>query len=206
MEIVKVEEVGVDAAAARAADVIAKGGIVAYPTDTLYGLGVNALDEAAVKRLKELKGRDEGKPISIMVPNVDAISWHAELTPAARVLAEKFLPGPLTLVVPAKEHLPQELTSSGTIGIRIPDDAFSRAFSAMSEHPITSTSANLAGMETPHTVKDLLAHFGPKMMLIDLYVDDGPRSGGVGSTVVSCLTNLPVVLREGAISKKDLGL
>ncbi len=206
MEIVKVEELGIDAAAARAADVISKGGIVAYPTDTLYGLGVNALDADALRRLKELKGREEGKPISIMVPSAEAISWHAELTPGARVLAEKFLPGPLTLVVPAKDHLPKELAPDGTVGIRVPDDAFTRAFSAMSEYPITSTSANLAGMETPHTVRDLLAHFGPKMGDIDLYIDDGPRSGGVGSTVVSCLSTLPVLLREGAISKKDLGL
>ncbi len=206
MEILKVEEIGLESAAAQAAEVIAKGGIVAYPTDTLYGLGVNALDVDALNRLKELKSRDEGKPISLMVPDADAIEKYAELTPAARVIAEKFLPGALTLVVPAKDILPKELAPNGTIGIRVPNDVFSLALAAASDVPVTSTSANLSGRETPKTVEELIAHFGEKASVIDLYIDAGPRNGGIGSTVISCLTNLPVVLREGAISKKELGL
>jgi L-threonylcarbamoyladenylate synthase len=206
MEIVKVSEIGLDAAAAKAAAVVAQGGIVVYPTDTLYGLGVNALDREALARLRALKVREKKKPMSILVPSVEAIEWHAELTPAAKTLAERFFPGALTLVVPAKPHVPDDITQNGSIGVRIPDDAFSRAFSMMSEYPVTATSANQAGIETPASVRDIVMHFGNRLHEIDLFVDDGPRGGGVPSTVVLCTSGAPRVLREGAIPRAVLGI
>ncbi len=206
MEILKVSEVGVDAAAARAAQVVADGGVIVYPTDTLYGLGVNAMNTVALARLRAIKMRDGKKPVSILVPSVEAIEWHADLAPAARELAHRFFPGALTLVAPAKEHLPEEVTFNGAIGIRVPDDAFSRVLASMSEFPVTATSANLAGTETPATIADIIRHFGPKISEIDLFIDDGPRDGGTPSTVVADMGGTLHILREGAITREALGL
>jgi L-threonylcarbamoyladenylate synthase len=206
MEILKVAEVGLDAAAARAAAVIALGGVVVYPTDTLYGLGVNALDQAAVERMRRLKGRDTKKPVSIMVPTVPAIAWHAELTPVASELATRFFPGKLTLVLPAKAHLPREIVLNDAIGVRIPDDPFSLALASMSEFPVTATSANLAGAATPATVQEIIQHFGRGIADIDLFIDDGPRPGDTPSTVVADMGGILRILREGALSREDLGL
>lgn len=206
MEILRVSEVGIDAAAAKAAAVIALGGVVVYPTDTLYGIGVNALDPEALKRMRSLKAREGKKPVSILVPTYEAIEWHAVMLPSARPIASRFFPGALTVVLPARTHLPKEVTHNGSIGIRIPDDAFSRALSMMSEYPITATSANLAGEHTPETVQDIILHFGPRIADIDLFIDDGPRKSEPASTVVSFTGDEPVVLREGAISREELGL
>jgi L-threonylcarbamoyladenylate synthase len=206
MEIVKVADVGIDAAAARAAAVIAAGGVVVYPTDTLYGIGVNALDRSALARMRDLKGRDVKKPVSILVPNLAAIDWHAAPTAAGRELAHRYFPGALTLVLPAKAHLPEEVTFNDAIGVRIPDDAFSAALSAMSEYPVTATSANLAGSSTPATVPEIMRHFGPKISEIDLFIDDGARGGDTPSTVVADINGTLRILREGAISRAILGL
>lgn len=206
MEILKVADVGLDAAAAKAAAVVAEGGVVIYPTDTLYGIGVNALDPSALLRMHGLKGRDTKKPVSILVPEVSAIDWHATPGAAARELASRYFPGALTLVVPAKAHLPKEVTFNNAIGIRIPDDAFSYALSTMSEYPVTATSANLAGSDTPATVQDIMRHFGSKISEIDLFIDDGPREGNTPSTVVADMGGILRILREGAISRDTLGL
>jgi len=206
MEIIKIDEVGIDEAAAKAAAIIAQGGVVVYPTDTLYGLGVNAFDALALERMREVKGRDKKKPVSILLPSVEHIARHTQLSPAARALAENHLPGALTLVLPAREHVPKELTLNGAVGVRVPNDEFSRTLAAMSEYPVTATSANLAGHETPETIPEIIRSFGHKIALIDLFIDAGRRSSEPASTVVAYINDVPHVLREGAISKKELGL
>ncbi len=206
MEILKVEEAGVEAAARAAAAVINSGGIVVYPTDTLYGIGVNALSIESLERLRALKGREAQKPVSIIVRSVDAIETYGALSPEARDIAEKFLPGALTLVLPATASVPKELAVNGTIGIRVPNDPFTLALAAASTVPVTSTSANLAGKDTPHTIEDIISHFGDAAHSVDLYIDAGPRSGGVASTVIAFTDSAPHVLREGVISKEELGL
>lgn len=206
MEIIKIEDVGVEAAAAKAAAIIARGGIVVYPTDTLYGLGVNALNRAALEKLRELKGRDKKKPISILVSSVEHIEHHAVLTPEARALAEKHLPGALTLVLPARDHVPAELMLNGAVGMRVPADAFTRALGLASPHPITATSANLSGQITAETIPEIMVHFGPRIAHIDLFVDGGKRQSEPPSTVVAYIDGVLRVLREGAISREALGL
>ncbi|MFZ1987962.1 MAG: L-threonylcarbamoyladenylate synthase [Minisyncoccia bacterium] len=205
MQIIKLEEVGVEAAALRAAAVLAGGGIIVYPTDTLYGLGVNALDTKALEKLRTLKVRDKKKPVSILMPSIEAIEWHAELPPHAKDIAHRFFPGALTLVLPALPHLPQELTFNDTIGVRVPADIFSRALAEVFAHPVTATSANLSGMTTPTTIPEMLVHFGARIRDIDLLIDAGPRDAGVPSTVVTFVNGEPRILREGAISKAELG-
>lgn len=190
----------------KAAEALKKGGIVLYPTDTLYGLAIDATNPAALARLRELKGREKDKPISIVVPDIDAIETYAEFGPEARAIAERFLPGALTLVLKSKSTIPDELTKDGTIGIRIPDDPFCLARARAFGKPFTATSANRSGEETRETVEEILEQFGEKRAMISLAVDDGPRKGGIPSTIVSVEGGDTKVLREGAIPRGALGL
>jgi L-threonylcarbamoyladenylate synthase len=206
MEIVRVADVGHEAAALRAAEVLRRGGIIIYPTDTLYGIGADALNPAALERVRRLKARDPKKPLSILVADRAAMEAHGEVEDAARSLAERFLPGALTLVVTAKPHLPKDVTHNGAVGMRIPKDPFTRALAAAYPNPVTATSANMAGTTTPETAGAMIAHFGPSITLVDLIVDDGPRAGGTPSTVVLFIEGRPRIVREGAISKQELGL
>jgi L-threonylcarbamoyladenylate synthase len=206
MRILRLSEAGIESAAREAALILASGGIVLYPTDTLYGLAVNALDRGALERLKDLKGREKKKPISVVVPDIESMNRYGVLNDSARSLAERFLPGPLTLVVPGTSQLPEELMLNGALGMRIPNDPYCLALAALFKAPYTATSANISGHLTPTTAQEVLAQFGSRMGEIDLVIDDGPREGGIPSTVVTCVTDTPHVLREGALSKTALGL
>jgi L-threonylcarbamoyladenylate synthase len=155
--------------------------------------------------MREVKGRDKKKPVSILLPSVKHIPLHTRLSPEAKALADKHLPGALTLVLPARKHVPEELTLNGAIGIRVPNDEFSRTLALMSEYPVTATSANLAGLETPETIPEIMKSFGHKIALIDLFIDAGRRGSETASTVVAYINGVPHILREGAISKEELG-
>lgn len=206
MEILTVSNIGIEAAVTRAAEILARGGLIVYPTDTLYGIGVNALDAAAVTRLRQVKAREAKKPLSVLASSLEEIRKHAEVSDLARAIAERHLPGALTLVLPAKPHIPAYLTHLGGTSFRVPRDEFSLELAHTAEHPVTATSANRAGMMTPSTIQDIIAHFGNDIQHIDLCIDDGPRDGGRASTVVSFVTDPPHIIREGAISREDLGL
>ena len=123
----------------------------------------------------------------------------------AEQFAASHLPGPLTLVMRAKK-MPADIMLNGTIGIRIPNDAFCIALGHAFGHPYTTTSANRAGSSVPETVDELMRHFGRELHKIALIVDGGPRHGGTPSTVVSCVGETPYVLREGRLTKQELGL
>jgi L-threonylcarbamoyladenylate synthase len=206
MEIVRAAEVGHEAAARKAAAVLAAGGIIIYPTDTLYGIGADALNPAALERVRRLKARDPKKPLSILVADYAAMDAHGDVSDEARALAERFLPGALTLIIPAKPHLPKDVTHNDAVGMRIPDDPFTRALAAAYPNPVTATSANMAGTTTPETADVMAAHFGANIAYVDLIVDDGPRAGGTPSTVVVFIEGRLHVIREGAISKTELGI
>jgi len=205
MQILRIVDVGHEHAAKVAAQTLADGGIVLYPTDTLYGLGVDAHNLEALERLRELKGRDKKKPISVIVPHHDALAYYGQFTEDSFDLANRFLPGPLTLVVPANPHLPKELMLNGTIGLRIPDDHFCKALIEEMGRPFTATSANKSGHATPSTVDEVFAQLGPAIEQIALAIDDGPREGKQPSTVVAYIDGKPYVLREGGITRDALG-
>jgi L-threonylcarbamoyladenylate synthase len=187
-----------------AAKVLAKGGIVLYPTDTLYGLAVDALNPLALGTLRALKGREKKKPISIIVPEVAHIEQHAHLHDEARTLAERHLPGALTLVLPGKAHLPEELLLNGQIGVRVPNDPIALGLVRALGRPITATSANRSGLRTPTTPDAVLGQFGKDIERIDVVLDAGPREGSLASTVVTFIDGVPYIIREGAISRSDL--
>lgn len=178
--------------------------IVLYPTDTLYGLGVDATDPEAVMRLKELKGRDDRKPISIAVSDIEMMKQYAKVTPLAETLAKKFLPGKLTLILNAK-NLPDELTAGdGTIGVRIPNHPKALELIKKTRKPITATSANVSGMETESTPERILAQFGEKASWITKIIDSGELPPSGPSTVVDARGEEIIIIREGAISKEEL--
>lgn len=206
METMTIGEAGIEAAAVRAAQALSEGAIVLYPTDTLYGLAVDAGNPDALSRLYDVKGREEGKPVSVVVPDIAGIDDLAIMSSEARSYAERFLPGALTLVLPARENVSSVLAPNRKIGVRIPDDPFCLALAHAFKKPFTATSANRSGKETLGTLDAIRTQFGTDAAAIALWVDGGSRSGGSGSTVLDLTTPTPHLLREGVLSRAVLGL
>lgn len=173
------------------------GGVVACPTETQVGLLADALDAAAVARVSALKRRPEGEPIGLIAPSVEsALSLVIEMTPLARRLAEAHWPGPLTLVMRARPHVPAAVQKDGTVAIRVPGPSpaleLARAFGG----PLTATSANLSGQPPLSTEAELRAAFGAGLAGIV----PGSSPGGVPSTIVDATGDTPVVIRAGALA------
>jgi L-threonylcarbamoyladenylate synthase len=202
MEMLTLTEAGIGKAAEKAARILKKGGVVLFPTDTVYGLAADAGNPKALAMLREIKGREKKKPISVIVPSIASISTYAVMDDVARSLADRFLPGAITLVLTATSRIPEELTLFGKVGIRIPDDAFCLALAKAFGKPYTATSANRSGRETPASVREALNQFGHHAHDIDLVIDAGPHDGKKPSTVVTVTDGIPYVLREGAIPRE----
>ncbi len=187
----------------QATDIIINGGVIGYPTETIYGLGADALNEKAVERIYELKGREKNKPILILAENIDQVKQlTSSFSKSAQILANKFWPGPLTIVFPAADRLSHLLTGdSRTIGIRISDNKICQQLLKLTGVPITSTSANISGGGNPVSAKEVEKTFGDKL---DMIIDGGETYAGVPSTVVSVSESSVVVLREGAILKSNI--
>ena len=186
-----------DAHAVRyAADVLRHEGLVAFPTDTVYGVGAMVFRESAVQRLYSVKGRPTDKAISVLVARAsDLPSIAAYLSPAAEKLAQLFWPGSLTMVLPKHPKLPQAVSSLATVGVRMPDHPW---LLQLLERvgPLAVTSANRSGEPNPLTSQDVVAQLDGR---IELIVDGGRVTGGVPSTVVDCTGPVLQVLREGPV-------
>jgi L-threonylcarbamoyladenylate synthase len=178
-------------------------GLVALPTDTLYGLTADIFSEAALERLVALKARPHDKPIPIFISRVEALEMVAAAVPdAARRLAQEFWPGPLTLILHASPDIPEMITAgTGTVGVRIPQLRLIAEILEAMESPLTGTSANKSGGIHPVTVKDVLGSIGNK---VDLLVDGGKARGGVASTVLDCTQSPFQIIREGSITGEAL--
>lgn len=203
MEIIKLSEENFDELILKAKTILKKGGVIIYPTDTLYGLGVLASNEEAVKKVKLIKNRiDEStskKPISIIVSDKEMLENYVETNDSCNKLISKYLPGKLTLILKSKnKELSKNLNSGDTLGIRIPDNNFVLNLVKELGEPITTTSANLAGQSTKSTVDEILEDLGENIKLIDLAIDQGVLSGK-GSTVVDFTNDEIKVLREGEV-------
>jgi L-threonylcarbamoyladenylate synthase len=187
----------------RAAGILRAGGVVCFPTRCLYGLGVDALNPAAVDRVFEAKGRPADKPLSVFISRPEQVALLAKrVPPAAAILMKRFWPGRLTIILEARGGLPENLNARrGTIGVRLPGHPVAVALTQAAGGPITATSANLSGEAGANRVgqvsRQLLAR-------VDLILDAGPLKGGVGSTIVDVTVDPPVVLREGEITKVDI--
>jgi len=202
-KIIKIDPAQPDQAYSQCRDVVAKGGIIAYPTDTFYGLGADPGNPAAVRRLFEIKGRRTDQPILLLLSDAGEVNnWAAGVTPQASVLMNRFWPGPLTLVFKAKAGVLPELTAgTGTIGLRVPGNGFTLDLLRSLGRVLTGTSANLSGRPSLRTAREAAEALGP---LVDLVLDGGETTGGKPSTVVDVSADAPRVLREGAVPSRDI--
>jgi L-threonylcarbamoyladenylate synthase len=181
-----------------AVETLKKGGLVIYPTDTLYGLGCNALNETAVKSVFSAKKRPPSNPLSIAVNSVEMIKEYAEFPPVAEKLAHAFLPGALTMVL-KKKNLPDALTGGlQKVGIRIPDSDITLKMVELLGSPITATSANISGAAPPTKAEDALSQI-PEA---DIVLDGGTLEKGIPSTILD-MSGKPRILREGIIKKEE---
>ena len=205
MEHICLGEEILETAIARAAEVLRAGGVILYPTDTLYGLGADAFSDAAFQKVCEIKDRDERRPIHAVFENLATVEMYAEVSPLGRRLAEAFLPGPLTLVFKKK---PSVTTGIGrnlsTIGVRIPKNKFCIALAHEFGKPYTTTSANMSGAEPPATFEGIVRQLGGNTQLIDLAIEGSALPSYLRSTVVDVRDEQPFVLREGAISAAEI--
>jgi L-threonylcarbamoyladenylate synthase len=182
--------------------------LLLYPTETLYALGVNALEQDALTSLYTLKERDLCKPASWLVRSIEDIRRYAEVSALAERLATRFLPGSLTLVLPALISVSDAVVAPDrTIAFRISSDPVAQEVIAdfMEEHhaPLTCTSANVSGSPTLPTPGEILQQFGPRARMITRVIDDGPRKG-LASTIVRVVGDNFTLLREGEITEADL--
>ena len=183
----------------KAADSILSGGLVAIPTESFYGLAVNATNTRAIQRLLDVKKRGADQPILILIPSVEQLAQYVVLIPQiARPLMKKFWPGGLTLIFEAKPNLPRELTAgTGKIGIRLSSHPVATALAQAVGSPITATSANISGQPACSSAKEVSKQLGKR---VDLILDGGETAGGKGSTVLDVTMDPPVVVREGMVS------
>lgn len=186
-----------------AALVIKNGGVIAFPTQHLYGLGADAFNAEAVNRVFEIKRRPDDKPLLVLIDkNYDLTRLVQQVPDAATRIMERFWPGAVTIVFKAKHILPINLTA-GTekIGVRMPEHPVALALTAAVQGPITATSANITGNSGCSLVSDM----DPLIMdKLDLIIDVGALKGGMGSTVVDVTGDSPKILRQGAVSEKDI--
>jgi L-threonylcarbamoyladenylate synthase len=187
------ESAGIAAAAA----ILRAGGLVAFPTETVYGLGANALDRTAVQRIFEAKQRPADDPLIVHIASPELLESLAQATPTAVRLAERFWPGPLTLVLPKRAVVPPEVTAGrDSVAVRVPSHPVARALLAETALPIAAPSANLFGRPSPTRAEHVLADLDDR---IDAVLDGGPTDVGVESTIVDLTTPRPRLLRAGGV-------
>jgi L-threonylcarbamoyladenylate synthase len=188
-------------ALARANKILQAGGLVAFPTDTVYGVGALAFDGRAVESIYSAKDRPVEKAIPVLIGDVgDLAKVAVEIPETALKLAARFWPGPLTLVVPKHPDLPEAVSAVATVGVRIPDHPVARALLRL-VGPMAVTSANLSSQPSPSTAQAVFAQLGGRIAMV---LDGGRTPGGVPSTVVDCSGPEPQILRIGPISKNDV--
>lgn len=184
-----------------AVDVLMQGGVVAFPTDTVYGLGALASDPESIERLYSIKSREHAKAIAILIADAGALDdIAADPSPETLRLANRFWPGPLTLVLPRRPELPAALSPGPNIGVRVPDHPVALALLAAAG-PMGVTSANLSGQANTNTAEEVLAQLEGRIHLV---LDGGRTPGGVPSTVVEIHDGKHQLLREGPISEAEI--
>ncbi len=182
---------------------IKNGGIVVFPTETVYGIGVNALDEDAIKKLYNIKQRPTNKPISLLVNNMKMINQVTrDITELEYALIKEFLPGPLTIILKKKDIIPDIVTAGNdTVGIRMPENEIALKLIEYAGFPIAAPSANISGKPSGTELSQIMKEFENE---VDYFIDGGKSKIGIASTIVQVIEGEPHILREGAVSKKEI--
>jgi L-threonylcarbamoyladenylate synthase len=188
-------------AIANALEVLLSGGLVAFPTDTVYGVGALVFDEKTVESIYAANERPVEKAIPVLIGDAVDLNQVADEIPmsAARLIA-RFWPGPLTVLVPKKSSLPTVVSATSTVGVRVPDHELARSLLGLAG-PMAVTSANISSQPSPTTAEEVLTQLGSRIAMI---LDGGRTPGGVPSTLVDCTGDEIQILREGPISKETL--
>jgi L-threonylcarbamoyladenylate synthase len=185
----------------RALVILQAGGLVAFPTDTVYGVGALAFDGKAVESIYAAKDRPVEKAIPILIGDSDELEKVGlDIPDSAHRLAFRFWPGPLTILVPKRADLPDAVSATSTVGVRVPDHDIARAL-LRAAGPMAVTSANISGKQSPVTAGEVYEQLAGR---IELIIDGGKTPGGVPSTLVDCTTSELRVLREGPIALEEL--
>jgi L-threonylcarbamoyladenylate synthase len=185
----------------RAVSALRQGGLVAFPTDTVYGVGTLVGDAQAIAQIYMVKGRGSEKAIPVLLSDPGELEQvAAEVNDAAQRLAARFWPGPLTLVLPKQASLPEELSAQPSVGVRMPNHPVALALLRLTG-PLAVTSANISGAASPVTAQEVLEQLGGRIPLI---LDGGHTPGGISSTVVDCTSGEPRILRSGPISLEEI--
>ena len=185
------------------ANIIKKGGIVIFPTETVYGIGVNGLDEEAIKKLYKIKQRPLNKPISLLVSNIEMVEKIAkDITEIEYKLMKNFCPGPFTIILKKKDIIPNILTANQeTVGIRMPSEEIARKLVEYANVPIATPSANISGKQSGTNLKNIIEDFNGKA---DYFIDGGESKLGIASTIVKVIDGVPHILRQGSITKEQI--
>ncbi|HSE88816.1 MAG TPA: L-threonylcarbamoyladenylate synthase [Candidatus Binatia bacterium] len=188
---------------AAAVEALKRGHVIVFPTETLYGLGADALNEAAVEIVFQLKGRDPSNPIPVLVANQEMLHTLVAKVPAvARKLMDRHWPGPLTLVLPGQKNIPKWLCNpEGKVGVRISSQPIATLLVNGLGRPLTATSANPSGKEPARTLQETKTYFAGR---VELFVDGGTLTSKSGSTVVEVMEDSIKIIREGDISAGEL--
>jgi L-threonylcarbamoyladenylate synthase len=189
-----------DASVQRAVDVLEAGGVIAFPTDTVYGVGASPWDVDAVGRLYEVKKRPLDRPIPLLLSDAERVSDVAILPDRCKPLLDRFWPGGLTLVLPKKDVVPDIVSARPTVAVRVPDLDWVRDLIREAGGVLAVTSANISDQPSPVTASEVDEQLGG---YIDVIIDGGPCPGGVPSTILDCSVSPPQVLRRGAIDELE---
>lgn len=186
----------------RAAELIKRGEIVAFPTETVYGLGADGLNIAACNKIFAAKGRPSDKPLSLHVASLEMVEQVAKITSTAEKLFKRFCPGALTIILPKNKIVPDFVTcGKSSVGIRFPANEVALSFIRLAGVPIAAPSANLSGKTPPKTAQEVFDNLSGKMPLI---LDGGQCEFGISSTIIDLTTSEPKILRHGAISAEKI--
>lgn len=185
------------------AEIIKNGGIVIFPTETVYGIGTNAFNEEAVRKIYTIKKRPLDKPISLLVSDIEMIKSIAQnITDKEMKIIEHFFPGPLTIILKKKDIIPDIVTAGGdTVGIRMPAGEIARKLVELSGVPIATPSANISGKKSGTNVESIIGDFENK---VDYIIDNGDSILGISSTIVKIEDDNLIILREGSIKKEEI--
>ena len=186
-----------------ASELIKQGKIVIFPTETVYGIGTNGLDEIAVKKIYEIKQRPLNKPISLLVANMEMVDLIAkDITETEYKIMKNFFPGPLTIILKKKDIVPDIVTAGqDTVGVRMPRGEVARKLVKLAGIPIAAPSANISGEPSGTNLQEIMKHFEGK---VDYCIDGGNSELGLASTIVKVIDGEPIILRQGSITLEQI--
>jgi L-threonylcarbamoyladenylate synthase len=185
------------------AQIMQQGGIVIFPTETVYGIGVNGLDAEAVKKLYRIKQRPLNKPISLLISDMNMVNEVAQnITDLEYKLMKRFFPGPFTIILNKKDIVPDIVTAnSSTVGVRMPSEEITRKLIEYANVPIAAPSANISDKPSGTNLENIIKDFEGK---VDYFIDSGESKLGIASTIVKVIDGIPHILRQGTITKEQI--